>query len=140
MFLRMASIGTKYVADAILSGDGSVTPSDIRTNFALQGTVPQVFTILDVNHDGTVTLGELSRSNNFSDTRTGNLPAVQDVIGLMLQEMALGAGNEQFTSLGVKLTDLPRRLCNGAQGEDESDFPKVCPIFPEPPASKQPDR
>ena len=139
MFLRVAAIGAGFVGDTILMGDGSVTPADIRAYFAQQGTVPQVFQLLDLNHDGTVTLSELAQNNSFRNTGTTNLPAVQDVIAQMLREMAIGAGGEQIGTLGVKLTDLPRRLCTNGQvqggGNDDqgSDAPRVCPIFPEPP-------
>ncbi len=144
MFLRMAAIGSRFVGDSIFLADGSVRPRDIRDNFASQGLVPQVFNMFDLNHDGTVTLSEIQASShpggvNLPAVQGVFLPEVQDVIRLILAEMALGAGGEQVASLpGVKLSGLPRRLCtNDDQGdEDGHDAPKVCPIFPEPPVSK----
>jgi len=140
MFLRMASIGAKFVGDAIFGADGSVKPQDIRSAFASQGTVPQVFNLFDLNHDGIVTLSEIP-GNPIAPSASTNIPAVQDVVRLMLGEMALGAGGEKFANFGVKLSDLPHRLCNNDQGDNEgSDAPKVCPIFPEPPASSATSR
>ena len=58
----------------------------------------------------------------------------------MLREMALGAGGEKIAGLpGVKLSDLPRRLCTNDEGEGDDehggDARKLCPVFPEPPSS-----
>jgi prepilin-type N-terminal cleavage/methylation domain-containing protein len=144
MFLRMASIGSQFVGGSILGfADGSVRPQDIRNNFTSQGLVPQVFNTLDLNGDGKITIGELQTiasppvGINISPIQ-GILPAVQNTLQLMLAEMSLGAGGEQVGGLNVKLSDLPRRLCNN-DGVDNNgnDAPKVCPIFPEPPSSNQ---
>ena len=145
MFLRIASIGSKFIGDSILTFDGSVTPQDIRNNFATQGLVPQVFNTFDLNHDGVVTFSELQASSHPGGVNLpavqNLLPAVQDTLRLILAEMALGAGGEQVANLpGVKLSDLPRRLCTNDRGDDDdhgNDSPKVCPIFPEPPDSRQ---
>lgn len=98
MFLRMAAIGARFVGDSIFMADGSVRPQDIRNNFAMQGTVPQVFNLFDLNHDGIVTLSEIQQGNAIAPSASTNIPAVQDVVRLMLGEMALGAGGEQFAN------------------------------------------
>ena len=139
MFLRMASHGAAFVGSAILAAaDGSVTPSDIRDMFSRQGTVPQIFNMLDADHNGIVTLTEIQQAH-LGNPGQINLPAVQDVIKSILGEMALGAGKEDFASFGVKLSQLPRRLCGESSGDgnDEGDASKVCPIFPEPPVLQQ---
>jgi len=99
--------------------------------------VPNTFKLLDLNGDGIVTLDEISSANPLPPTGDTNLPAVQDTVKLILAEMALGAGGEQVLTLpGVKLSDLPHRLCaNDGENNDGEDSPKVCPIFPEPPNS-----
>jgi prepilin-type N-terminal cleavage/methylation domain-containing protein len=142
MFLRMASIGARFVGDTIFAADGSVRPQDIRSSFASQGLVPQIFSLFDVNHDGTVTVAELQQVSGQTEGNTlTSLPAVQGLLPAIqgiLREMALNTAGEQIP--GVKLSDLPRRLCNNDdQGDDENgrDAPKVCPIFPEPPNSSQ---
>ena len=147
MFLRMAAIGSQFVGASISprAADGSVRPNpqDIRNSFASQGLIPQVFHILDLNGDGKITISELhtiaSPNGGVSlPAIQGLLPAVQDTLGLILKEMALGTAGEQVLGLGVKLSDLPRRLCNNdGVDNDGNDAPKVCPIFPEPPNSNQ---
>ncbi len=143
MFLRMASIGSQFVGGSILVGaaDGSVRPQDIRNNFASQGLVPLVFGKLDLNGDGKVTFNELQALSHPGGVnfQVGDmvLPAIQDTLRLMLAEMAFDS-SEQIGALGVRLSDLPRRLCNNdGSDNDGNDAPKVCPIFPEPPGSKQ---
>lgn len=142
MFLRMASIGSRFVADAILlqcdgsvrTCDGSVRTGDIRRAFRAQGLVPQIFNLLDLDHDGVVTLAEIQSFHRGSDT----LPAVQDTIAALLREMQLGAAGEKLEGVpGVRLINLPRRLCTDDAGDGDEDHgrdaPKVCPVFPEPP-------
>jgi hypothetical protein len=103
----------------------------------MQGTVPNTFKLFDLNGDGIVTLDEIGRANPITPAGDTNLPAVQDTVKLILAEMALGAGGEQVLKLpGVKLSDLPHRLCSSdGENNDGEDSPKVCPIFPEPPGS-----
>lgn len=148
MFLRLAAFGAKYVGVAILGmADGSVRPQDIRLAYQSQGLVPAIFNLLDSNHDGFVTVREIQtyqyQNPGGTDQNLGgtdaNLPAVQNVIA---QEMALNAAGEDLSNIGVYLRDLPHRLCNGpGQGNNNSDAPNVCPIFPEPPdTTNQSDR
>lgn len=146
MFLRMAALGSRFVGDTIFSADGSVRPQDVRSFFASQGTVPTIFNALDANHDGTITLLELEQLNGAATHPGGvNVPAVQGLLPAVqsiLREMALGIAGEKISTMpGVRLFDLPRRLCTGGQGDDEhgNDAPKVCPIFPEPPDSRPRD-
>ncbi len=142
MFLRMASLGAKFVADALL-GDGSVRVADVRNSFARQGSVAEAFNVLDADHNGIVTLSEIQSADPFAHSGGVNrsLSPFQALIQAMLNEMQLPAGGENPGSLGVRLADLPGRLCSQGTGEGEhergNDAPKVCPIFPEPPDSRQ---
>jgi prepilin-type N-terminal cleavage/methylation domain-containing protein len=149
MFLHMASIGSGFVANAIF-GDGSVRPQDIRSFFATQGTVPQVFSKFDLNGDGSVTIGELQILAHSGGVNQGvgqipaafqeyaaAFPAFLPAVQAIFDQLAIGTAGEQVLGFGVKLSDLPRRLCNNdGEDNDGNDAPKVCPIFPEPPGSK----
>ena len=142
MFLRMATIGAQFVSQVIQVY--SMDAAEIRTHFATQGAIPDAFNKLGPDRSGFVTLGELQtgllEADFLKHSGDDTLPAVQDVIKRMLAEMKLGAGGELYTSFGVKLSDLPRRLCSKGTGEGNddqgNDAPKVCPIFPEPPDSQ----
>ena len=137
MFVRMAAIGAQFIAESIQGFQGSISSADIRNYLATQGAVPDAFNRLDLDHNGVVTPTDLLQHSGGV-----NLPAVQDVIiARIVAEMALGAGGEQLSSLGVRLSDLPRRLCSQGSVESDDDehgrdAPKVCPIFPEPPDSR----
>jgi len=94
-------------------GDGSVKPQDIRNNFASQGLVPQVFNMLDLDHDGTVTLSEIQASShpggvNLPAVQGVFLPAVQDVIRLCSQKWHLErVGNKWAVCLGLSCPTCP---------------------------------
>jgi prepilin-type N-terminal cleavage/methylation domain-containing protein len=152
MFLRMAAIGAKFVAGQILVTDGSVSPGYIREKYRDPGTVRDAFNAFDLDSDGIVSLNELSQlqARGLNSNPTVSAPTADLVIAQILGEMDLGDGSEQFGSVGVRLRDLPRRLCSsqgGKYAEHESDYPEgglehaegdsdsatQCPIFPEPP-------
>jgi prepilin-type N-terminal cleavage/methylation domain-containing protein len=152
MFLRMASIGAKFIAGQILVADGSVSPANIREKYRDPGTVRDAFNTFDLDSDGVVSLNELSQlqARGLNSNPTESAPTVDLVIAQILKEMDLGDGGEQFGSVGVRLRDLPTRLCS-SQGdkysehesdyregglehaEGDSDSATQCPIFPEPP-------
>jgi prepilin-type N-terminal cleavage/methylation domain-containing protein len=136
MFLQIAALGAAEVADDISDltskisfGDGSVvpTPTVIRNSLRDPLAVSNVFNGLDVNHDGTVTFGEIFSTQNVGFNNL--LPAVQ-------RTMALGAGHEDFAGLGVTLTDLgpgPNPASAGPPVLCPADPTTPCAIFPEPP-------
>jgi prepilin-type N-terminal cleavage/methylation domain-containing protein len=158
MFLRMASIGAKFVGAQILAADGSVSPADIREKYRDPSTVRDTFNAFDLDSDGVVSLSELSRlqARGLNSNRTADVSGVPTaglVIAQMLREMELGAGGEQLGSVGVRLRDLPERLCSNHGGKyaehegdyreegpahagDDADSATQCPIFPEPPVSQ----
>jgi prepilin-type N-terminal cleavage/methylation domain-containing protein len=155
MFLRMASIGAKFVATQILMTDSPVSPADIREKYRDPSTVRDAFNAFDLNSDGVVSLNELSQLqasglNSNPTASVADVPTVDLVIGQMLRELQLGAGGEQLGSVGVRLRDLPGRLCSSHGGKSaehewdyredgpehaagDSDSATQCPIFPEPP-------
>jgi Tfp pilus assembly protein PilE len=136
MFLRIATIGATQVAvlinlhtsDAAANSSDTLTADDIGDYLALPTTVGQVFRELDTDHDGAVTLGEIfPPSPAAASPLAGNfLPAVQN-------ELHLGAGNENWLEDGVKLAQLPQRLCKRGPGDGSENVASPCPVFPEPP-------
>lgn len=154
MFLRMTVIGLRVIGN-IFACDGSVTVQDqrscdgsvrlaeeIRREFASQGTIPEVFRVFDLNHDGMVTLDEIQNAHPLEHSGGMNLPGVDNpqtfhgLIALLLQEMAIGAGGEDIQQVpGVPLNDLPHRLCSESSGDanrGNDGNGKGCSAFPFP--------
>ena len=155
MFLRMASIAAQYVSAQILTMQDPVSPADIRAKYRHPDTVRDAFNTLDLDSDGVVSLSDLSRlqaygTNVNPTTGTAGASSADLVIAQMLGELQLGAGGEQLGLVGIRLRDLPARLCtsrgdrHGHDGsyrqeeqghwKDDADSDQ-CPIFPEPPDS-----
>lgn len=135
MFGRIAALGASYVANLILSFEGGVTPEQIRAQLMQRSTTRDVFTMLDVNGDGSVSIGEIV---GMCDGSVRNaLPVCSDTgLGRLLSaiaaEMQLGAGGENLTSLpAIPFSSIGNaRVCgNGNPGEGNQ---ARCPIFPEP--------
>jgi prepilin-type N-terminal cleavage/methylation domain-containing protein len=135
MFARIAALGAIQVGNFILSfGDGSagVTPEQIRSYLQQSSTVKNTFTTLDLDHDGAVSVSEIFQPTNASNT----VSPLSNFLGLVAQEMALGAGGEKIGNLpAVQFGQLgSTRLCgNGNPGEGNQ---APCAIFPEPNGSE----
>jgi hypothetical protein len=103
----------------------------VKSFLARPSMVVDVFNGFDANHDGIVTSAEIfsfgaagtSLSAASAPTLLGGFLAAVKV------EMALGAGNENISSLpGVKLADLPQRYCTPAPNEGNPP----CLVLPDP--------
>jgi prepilin-type N-terminal cleavage/methylation domain-containing protein len=136
MFARIAALGAIQVATLILNagnvnGDGKgITPEQIRDFLGQRSTVMNAFIALDLNHDGKVSVAEIFPSPN-SAAATSSI-SLNDFLGMVKIEMAIGAGGEQVLLLpAVQFGQLGSdRLCgNGDPGEGNQS---PCPIFPEP--------
>lgn len=154
MFLRIASIGTQYVSGQILSLQETISPEDVRAKYMDPRTVRDAFNVFDLDSDGVISLQDLYRLRDPASANSpvsANTPGLNVVMAQVIGELQLGAGGEQLGKVGVRLRDLPDRLCEthehrhghgwgwGNSWHDDSkhegDDQDVCdcPIFPEPP-------
>ena len=131
MFTRIAAFGAMQVAGLILNFSDGVSPEQIRAYLARSSTVQEVFSALDLNHDGKVSPAEIFQlSNADAVSNPGNL--FGSFFTMLRTEMAIGAGGENLNSLpAVQLPQLgSNRLCGNVRSDEGKQVP--CPIFPEP--------
>jgi len=133
--LELYDIGYNFFTDGNFQADGSVTLAEIQEHLEQPQTVPGVFQALDVNGDGRVTIQEIFPPIGTSSVDPGGkcpgcatlLPAVQSFLRPFFKP---GAGGEDTSSIGVRMSDLPsQQVCkqDSDQGND-----KTCPIFATP--------
>jgi prepilin-type N-terminal cleavage/methylation domain-containing protein len=133
MFARIAALGAIQVGNFIIGfGDGTagVTPEQIRSYLKQSSTVKNTFTTLDLNHDGGVSILEVFQQN--TNAASSSVSPLSNLLGLVAQEMALGAGGEKIGNLpAVQFNQLEStKLCgNGNPGQGNQ---APCAIFPEP--------
>ena len=145
MFTRMAAIGAAYTANLILNfgggnadggnADGGVTPEQIRSALQQRSTVRDVFTLLDTDRNGSLSLQEMigfcDGSVDVARPGCGEF-GIQQVLSAIGSEMALGVGGENVSGLpAVQFGAIgSSRLCGNGNPGHGNQAP--CPIFPEP--------
>jgi prepilin-type N-terminal cleavage/methylation domain-containing protein len=125
MYLRMVAIGTEFISGQILQFDGRITSADIRKQYRDSRTTRVALSAFDTDADGKITLGEIAQleATGFDSKLANDFPTLSSTVAQLVGELALGAGREELGNVGVRLKDLPKRLCDG-KGD--------CPVFPEP--------
>jgi prepilin-type N-terminal cleavage/methylation domain-containing protein len=131
MFTRIAAFGAMQVAGLILNFTDGVSPEQIRGYLARPSTVDDVFSALDLNHDGQVSPAEVFQLSN-RDAISNSANPFGTFFALVKGEMAIGAGGENLNLLpAVQRRQLGSDgVCgNGRPGEGNQ---APCAIFPEP--------
>jgi prepilin-type N-terminal cleavage/methylation domain-containing protein len=139
MFLSAAAFVSSQLTEAISDytatinwgdGTGVVTPDDIRQYLVQPSSTQTALGAIDTDHDNVVTYSEILAVGKT--TGVGEFSRLRNIL-------ALGAGNEDFSMLGVStgpgtaLGNTP--LCTNTPGQT-GNLPFPCQIFADPPPAQ----
>jgi len=127
---ELADINSLF-PNGIFVADGSVTLDDIQECMERPQDVGAVFSSLDPDGDGIVTIQDLFPP--ISSTVDGASGGVNYVLPFVQSMFKPGAGGEDTSSIGVRMSALPSQLCSPDSDQGNG---KPCPIFATPFTSK----